>query len=196
MIYNICIIYGRFKLCLLLLILVPIAISAQEKVSVKTNLLGWSTGSINLGAEIPVSPHFSVGLSGSYNPWKYNPTSKLQHLLIRPEVRYYPCKVFRKFFFGVQGIYGAFNAGGLNIPIFPTIKDQRYIGTLWGGSLIGGYQFPISKHWSFESLIGVGYIRTDGELHKLSKCDCLLGSKPKNYFGITDIALSFIYVFN
>lgn len=181
---------------LLFLVFFPIIVTAQEKFALKTNLVGWGTGSINLGAELPVSSHFSVGLSGSYNPWKYKPSSKLQHLLVRPEVRYYPCRVFRKFFFGVQGIYGAFNAGGLNIPVFPTIKDKRYIGTLWGASLIGGYQFPISKHWSFESLIGVGYIRANGELHKLSQCGCPIGSKPKNYFGITDIALSFIYVFN
>ena len=198
MLYSLTRIYYRSKLHLLslILLLVPIFATAQEQVSVKTNLLVWSTGSINLGAEIPVSSHFSLGLGGSYTPWKYKPTSKLQHLLVRPEVRYYPCKVFRKSFFGVQGVYGAFNAGGLNIPVFPTIKNKRYIGTLWGVSLVGGYQFPISKHWSFESLIGVGYIRANGELHKLSQCDCLIGSKQTNYFGITDIALSFIYVFN
>lgn len=188
--------YSLLKHSLYLLLVIPLFAVAQDKVSIKTNLVSWSTGSINLGAEMTVSTHFSVGLSGSYNPWKYKPTSKLQHLLIRPEVRYYPCKVFRKSFFGVQGIYGAFNAGGLNVPVFPTIKDKRYIGTLYGTSLIGGYQFPISKHWSVESLIGMGYIRTNGELHKLLKCDCLIGNKKKNYFGITDIALSFIYVFN
>lgn len=188
--------YSLLKHSLYLLLVIPLFAVAQDKVSIKTNLVSWSTGSINLGAEMTVSTHFSVGLSGSYNPWKYKPTSKLQHLLVRPEVRYYPCKVFRKSFFGVQGIYGAFNAGGLNVPVFPTIKDKRYIGTLYGTSLIGGYQFPISKHWSVESLIGMGYIRTNGELHKLFKCDCLIGNKKKNYFGITDIALSFIYVFN
>lgn len=171
-------------------------VSAQERIGVKTNLLDWAIGGLNLGAEIPVSTRVSIGLSASYNPWKYKPTSKLQHLLVRPEVRFYPCRVFYKAFFGVQGVYGPFNAGGLNIPIFPLIRDKRYIGTLWGASLIGGYQFPISKHWSFESVLGAGYIRANGDLHKLSKCDCLIGSKTKNYFGITDIKLSFIYVFN
>lgn len=169
---------------------------SQEKIALKTNLLDLSTGSINLGAEVPVSAHFSVGLTGSYNPWKYRATSKLQHLLVRPEVRYYPCRVFRKWFVGVQGVYGVFNVGGLNIPIFPTIKDKRYIGTMWGASAIGGYQFPISKHWSFESSLSLGYIRSSGDLHKLRNCTNHLGQKTKNYFGLTDIALSFIYVFN
>lgn len=178
-----------------LFFLYPVLAGAQEKMLLKTNLLGWSMGNLNLGLEYPVSPYVSVGLGGSYNPWHYTSFSKLQHLLLRAESRYYPCGVFRRYFFGLQGLYGAFHAGGLNIPFF-SLKEKRYIGTLWGASVIGGYQFPIGKHWSFESLIGIGYIGTRGKLYELPRCSHLIGRKTTSYLGVTDVALSFIYVFN
>lgn len=178
-----------------LLFLSPVFANAQEKALLKTNLLGWSMANLNIGLEFPVSPYVSVGLGGSYNPWQYMSSQRLQHLILRPEARYYPCRVFRKYFFGLQGLYGVFNAGGLNIPFF-SLKEKRYIGTLWGTSVIGGYQFPIGKHWSFESLIGIGYIDTRGKLYELPRCGNLIGRKTTSYLGITDVALSFIYVFN
>lgn len=183
------------KQSLLLFLFLPLFSVAQEKVALKTNLAGWAGGNINLSAELPVSTRFSVGLGGSYNPWEYKPASKLQHLLVRPEARYYPCRVFRKWFVGVQGLYGVFNAGGLDVPLFPTLRNRRYIGTMWGASAIGGYQFPISRHWSFETSIGLGYIHSTGDLHKLRDCTYHLGKKTKNYLGLTDLSFSFIYVF-
>ena len=185
-----------FKYCFVFLFAFPFFLGAQESVSLKTNLLGWSMGSVNLGVEIPLSSHLSVGVSGSYNPWRYTSQSKLQHLLVRPEVRYYPCRVYRKYFIGVQGVYGIFNAGGLSIPLLPAIKAHRYIGRLAGASIVGGYQIPLSKHWSFEASLSAGYIRTSGELYQLSQCRQALEKKRSNYVGPTDLALSFIYVFN
>ncbi|EXZ51424.1 DUF3575 domain-containing protein, partial [Bacteroides fragilis] len=124
--------YNKIYLFFLSCLIFSTHLHSQEKLLLKTNLLGWGTGTFNLGAELPMTSHLTVELSGSYNPWALQRNSKLQHLLVRPEVRFYPCCSLKKYFIGIQGVYGVFNAGGLNIPIFPLIKNKRYIGTMGG----------------------------------------------------------------
>ena len=188
--------YNKIHLFLLPCLIFSMHLHSQEKLLLKTNLLGWGTGTFNLGAELPMTSHLTVGLSGSYNPWVLQRNSKLQHLLVRPEVRFYPCCSLKKYFIGIQGVYGVFNAGGLNIPIFPLIKNKRYIGTMGGVSGLGGYQFPVNRHWSIEMLLGAGYIRTYGKLYQCPRCGRFLEKKKKNYLGATDMAVSLIYVIN
>lgn len=135
------------KMCLFFLscLIFSTHLHSQESLLLKTNLLGWGTGTINLGAELPMTSHLTVGLSGSYNPWVLQRNSKLQHLLIRPEVRFYPCCSLKKYFIGIQGVYGVFNVGGLNIPIFPLIKNKRYIGTMGGVFRFGWLSIPCKQ---------------------------------------------------
>lgn len=83
--------YNKIHLFLLPCLIFSMHLHSQEKLLLKTNLLGWGTGTFNLGAELPMTSHLTVGLSGSYNPWVLQRNSKLQHLLVRPEVRFYPC---------------------------------------------------------------------------------------------------------
>ena len=71
---------------------------------------------------------------------------------------------------------------------------DRYDGNLYGAGISYGYQWLISKRWSMEATIGVGYARLEYDKYARD-CKCeKLGHNTRNYFGPTKIGLSFIYV--
>ena len=43
----------------------------SQPLAVKTNLLGWATTTMNLGAEIAVAHRHTVQLFGALNPWTF-----------------------------------------------------------------------------------------------------------------------------
>ena len=57
-----------------------------------------------------------------------------------------------------------------------------------------GYQWIISKRWSMEATVGVGYARLKYDKYARGDGGEKLGHNTRNYFGPTKIGLSFIYV--
>ena len=43
--------------------------ASAQQVAVKTNLLYWATATPNVGAEVAVGKHSTLGFSANYNPW-------------------------------------------------------------------------------------------------------------------------------
>ncbi len=84
------------NLCLLLL-LISVSLAAQN-VAVKTNLLYDATATVNLGAEIGLSPKWTLDLSANYNGWTFNENKKWKHWLAQPEARYWLCERFNGHF--------------------------------------------------------------------------------------------------
>ena len=67
----------RKSVCIIFL-MIGISLSAQN-VAVKTNLLYDATTTFNLGAEIGLSPRWTLDLSANYNPFSFSDNKKWKH---------------------------------------------------------------------------------------------------------------------
>lgn len=97
------------------------------QVTVKTNLLGWGTASINGGIETKVSAQSTISLFGSINPFEFGNHKQWKHWLLQPEYRYWFCEPFYKGFIGVHTLGGEFNAAGIELP-FDIFQSWPIIG--------------------------------------------------------------------
>ena len=54
---------------------------------------------------------------------------------------------------------GEFNVSGVDFPfgLLSTQKNHRYEGWFIGGGVSGGYHRQLSRHWSLETSLGIGY---------------------------------------
>lgn len=158
--------------------------------AIKTNALYWATTTANLGFEVGLSKKMTLDVSGNYNPWEFSDHKQIKHWLVQPELRYWLCERFNGHFFGLHAHYAQANVSNLNIF---GLGHDRYEGDIYGGGISYGYQWLISKRWSMEATIGVGYARIDFDKYECGKCGNKIATGHKNYFGPTKVGLSFIY---
>lgn len=182
------------NVCLLLL-LISVSLAAQN-VAVKTNLLYDATATVNLGAEIGLSPKWTLDLSGNYNGWTFSENKKWKHWLAQPEARYWLCERFNGHFVGAHLLGGQYNVGGIKLPfgLYKNLEDYRYEGWYAGVGLVYGYQWLLGKRWSIEAALGLGYIRAHYDQYDCPHCGEWRGSGNKNYLGVTKAAVSLIYI--
>lgn len=164
----------------------------------KTNLLYDATGTINLGAEIGLSRKLTLDLSGNLNPWTYNTktNTKLKHILVQPELRYWLCESFAGHFFGVHAHWADFNVGALDLPLGITqnsLAKYRYRGNLYGAGISYGYQWIFKSRWAVEAELGMGYAYMDYKKYQCENCGTLLGREKTHYIGPTKAAVSLIF---
>jgi hypothetical protein len=54
----------------------------------------------------------------------------------------------------------------------------------------------LGKHWNLEAEVGVGYVHAWYDQYKCADCgEKVLSDGNKNYWGITKLAISFVYLF-
>ncbi len=178
-----------------------------QKAGLKTNLLYWGTGTVNLAGEVAVAPRITIDLLGTCNIpgliyfGDKALNRKIWHWTASPEVRFWHTEAFNRGFVGVHASTGAFDTGGIGLPlgIFPDLKDHRYEGWKAGLGVSYGWQWWVSPHWNFEATFGFGYLYT-----KYNRFGGPGGSASQvmdeidtvhHYFGPTRIGLSFTYLF-
>ena len=183
----------------LILTLASLLTANAQKVALKTNLLYDATSTPNLGAELALGKKSTLQLFYGLNPWKFasDRTKQLRHWLLMPEYRYWTCQKFNGHFFGIHALGGQYNVGGIALsnPVFKDLDKKRYEGWYAGGGLAYGYQWLLSRHWSLEASVGVGYIRFHYKEFPCTECGALIQENNKNYFGPTKLALSLMYCF-
>lgn len=186
----------RFVLLVFEGILLTLSTYAQE-LAVKTNLLYDATTTINLGVELGLSKKWTMDVSGNINPWIFNDAKKLKHWMIQPEARYWLCEKFNGQFLGVHLMGGEFDASNVHFPfgLLPSLKDHRYEGWFAGLGAVYGYQWILSKHWNMEGATGIGYDYVHFDKFRCGHCGPKLESGHSNYFGITKLDLSLVYLF-
>lgn len=74
-------------------------------------------------------------------------------------------------------------------------SEKRYDGYLAGGGITYGYHHILSPHWNLEAAIGIGYAHLWYKESERIPCIGEQISRDKDYFGITKLSLSFIYIF-
>lgn len=175
---------------LLLTFFLPTVSSAQD-VAVKSNLLYDATTTLNVGLEIGLSPKWTLELPVNYNPWSFAKNRKLKHWGVQPEARYWFCERFMGHFIGIHGTVAGYNVGGLKIF---GLDEHRYEGYLYGGGISYGYQWILSKRWSIEATVGVGYLHLDHAKYPCGECGEKIDDYTKNWFGPTKAGISLIYI--
>ena len=103
-----------------------------QDMALKTNLLYDATTTINLGYEVALSKKTTLDIWVNYNPWTLGHKwvgieragsefveqreSKIKHLMVQPEFRWWLCEKFNGHFFGVHLHGGIFNVGAMKMP--------------------------------------------------------------------------------
>ena len=103
----------RFAL-LFAIVFLGISSSSAQKVGIKTNLLYDATATVNLGVEIGLHQRWTLDISGNFNAWSRNESTKWKHWFVQPEARYWFCDRFAGHFVGAHLLAGAFNFGNIN----------------------------------------------------------------------------------
>ena len=190
-----------------LVCLMTTTLFSYGQVAVKTNLAMDALAIPNAGVEIGLSKKFTLDVPVYYNPWKQVMWKKQEGKLfklfmVQPELRYWFCDKFNGHFVGVHGMGGAYNTTGLDLPFSPFDDlvggdpNNRYKGHFYGGGISYGYQYVMSRHWSIEGTIGIGYAYVRYKKYPCEVCSSTPREKGhENYFGPTRAALNLIYVF-
>lgn len=177
--------------------------NAQD-IAAKTNLLYWATTTPNLSVEFGLGKRTTLDITGAYNPWTLDKDTnkKFKHLMVIPEVRYWLCERFNGHFLGAHLVGGIYNIGNLDADFklfgtdFGSLKNYRYEGWMIGAGIGYGYQWLLSRHWSLEAEIGIGYIYTRADKYECAHCgDKVEDDEPHHYLGPTKAAISLIYAF-
>lgn len=169
---------------------------------IKTNLLYDATTTINIGFEFRTGPKNSLEIPINWNPWgPANGGTKIKHILIQPEFRWWPNGVFNGNSFGIHAHYTpdffdgvGFNIGELPAPPFTKYMNRnRFEGWLAGVGLSWGYRWNFNRHWALEAAFGIGYTYLEYNRYGAEECGPLCGFEKKHYFGITKAGINLIY---
>jgi len=189
------------RLLFVLLSCIGLSVSAQNW-AVKTNLLYDMTATMNLGAEVRMSPQWTLDVSANWNPWTFSDDKKWKQLSFQPEARYWFCEAFNGHFLGAHLLGGIYNMSNWDTDFtflgtdFGKLKDHRYEGWMLGAGIAYGYQWILSKHWSIEAEIGIGYVYSRYDKYRCAGCGRKTEEGKSHHFvGPTKAAVNLIYVF-
>lgn len=189
------------RLLFVLLSCIGLSVSAQD-VAVKSNLLYDMTTTINFGAEVRMSPQWTLDVSANWNPWTFSDNKKWKQLSFQPEARYWFCEAFNGHFLGAHLLGGIYNMSNWDTDFtflgtdFGKLKDHRYEGWMLGVGIAYGYQWILSKHWSIEAEIGIGYVYSRYDKYRCAGCGRKTEEGKSHHFvGPTKAAVNLIYVF-
>lgn len=183
--------------------------SLSAQLSVKTNLLYDAMTTPNIGAEVGIGQRNTFSLVYGLNPWDFKDSEgtvrKAKHWVLMPEYRWWMCTRYNGHFLGVHALAGQFNAANVNLPvpglffagdnIRKDARHQRVEGTFAGAGFTYGYQWQLSRHWNFEAEAGIGYAHVWDRKYSCGVCSKKLSSGHSNYFGVTKLGASVIYIF-
>ena len=182
-----------------------------SRFAIKTNLAYLATLTPNLAFETAVGKRFSLEVGGGYHPWKEEVTvipeggdestsivvdgKRLEHWLVKPELRYWLRAPFSGHFFGVNALYSEYDLGGYDIPwLFD--KEFFYDGKAYGGSLVYGYHWAFSRRWRAEFNVGLGVIQLDYDKRECQDdyCDAEPLRFKKTYLGPTQVGIRLVFM--
>lgn len=184
-----------------------VASASPYRFAVRTNVLYDALLLPTVGVEWRVNRDWSVKLDGSLSWWggKHGKVQKVW--LLSPEVRWYLLRD-KRFYVGVSGNYGRYNLykyalGGL------FSKDTGYQGSLWSAGAVVGYQLRLSRRFSVDFNLGLGYIRSEYDSFTLDKTEIRTPgedfpeirhdrvykerNKTRNFWGPTQAGISLVW---
>lgn len=161
--------------------------------AVRTNVLYDAMLLPTLGIEWRISPSVGIKLDGSRSWWG-SETGKVQKIwLVNPEVRWYLLRS-KRLYAGASANFGQYNV--YKYPFGSILSsDTGYQGNSWGAGLTVGYQLYLSRNFSLDFNLGLGYTRSDYDTFRMidgvrvfKDRDC-----TKNFWGPTQAGVNLIW---
>lgn len=173
---------------------IPVATELPERDydrwAIKSNALYLAAGVTNIGGEYAFHRHWSVDLPLVYSPYTLARTYRMRFLYIQPEARYWLDRPMKGHFFGVHLHAGVFNVSLDNKNRYQSEKGFH------GAGISYGYAMPLSRRWSMEFTVGVGYAFTRYcTYYNVPNGLRYEKDRPYNYWGLTKLGLNFVYRF-
>lgn len=161
--------------------------SRYKGIALRTNLAYAASATPNIGLEVPVGEHFSLGFNAGLKPWPrwlawdWDKTveKKWRHVLVAPELRFWPSDIYDKLFVGADLIYTHYNVGAVKFPLglYPGVRDHRLQGDFYGLGVFAGWSWWLSDHWRLEAEAGVGAGYADAKEYECAYCGAEVGRK-------------------
>ena len=161
--------------------------------AVRTNLLYDAFLLPTLGIEWRVNRNVGIKLDGSLSWWS-GADGKVQKMwLLNPEVRWYMGGA-KRFYAGLSANYGEYNLYKYMLGGFLS-DDAGYQGRLWSAGLTAGYQLFLSRRFSIDINIGLGYTRSDYDSFTLTDGVRVYKhrDKTKDFWGPTQAGISLVW---
>lgn len=161
-----------------------------DRWAIKSNALYLAAGVTNIGGEYAFHPHWSVDLPLVYSPYTIARRYRMRFLFIQPEARYWLDRPMKGHFFGVH-----LHAGVFNVSLDDKNRYQSEKG-FHGAGISYGYAMPLSRRWSMEFTVGVGYAFTKYcTYYNVPNGIRYEKDIPYHYWGLTKLGLNFVYRF-
>lgn len=161
-----------------------------DRWAIKSNALYLAAGVTNIGGEYAFHPHWSVDLPLVYSPYTIARRYRMRFLYIQPEARYWLDRPMKGHFFGVHLHAGVFNVSLDNKNRYQSEKGFH------GAGISYGYAMPLSRRWSMEFTVGVGYAFTKYcTYYNVPNGIRYEKDLPYHYWGLTKLGLNFVYRF-
>lgn len=161
-----------------------------DRWAIKSNALYLAAGVTNIGGEYAFHPHWSVDLPLVYSPYTIARRYRMRFLYIQPEARYWLDRPMKGHFFGVHLHAGVFNVSLDNKNRYQSEKGFH------GAGISYGYAMPLSRRWSMEFTVGVGYAFTKYcTYYNVPNGIRYEKDIPYHYWGLTKLGLNFVYRF-
>lgn len=155
-------------------------------IAIRNNLLYDISGTLNIGFEIPITRHLSFGANLGFKSWPRfymwerheDVNAKWKHLLIVPEVRWWPGdEMYTGHFFGLDAIYTHYNVGAVKFPLgmYKEVRRHRLQGDFYGIGLFYGYSWWLGSRIRLEAEAGLAVGKADGEKFECVHCGTKIG---------------------
>lgn len=145
------------------------------------------------GVEWRISNSIGAKLDGSF-AWWGGGRGKVQKVwLLNPEVRWYLLRR-KRFYVGASGSYGEYNIYRYMLGKLPN-DDTGYQGKLWNAGLTVGYQLCLSRDFSIDFNLGLGYTRSEYDGFTMTDGVRVIKgrNKSKNFGGPTQAGISLVW---
>lgn len=180
-------------LCVAAALTIPAGMSAQ-KLQLSTNVLGLAClGTLNAEVHYAVAQHWSVGVSGRFNPFSYPSPDRVGQFQLRQRcvsagARWWPWHIYSGWWVAGKAQWQEYNAGGIISP--RTEEGHRY-----GGGITAGYSYMISTHFNVEFGLGMWGGIKEYKSYACPKCGTKVDEGVKSFVAPNDFIVALTYVF-
>ena len=161
----------------------------RPDLSIRTNLLLDGIAAPNVGFDVAVSDHWTLGASFALKAWPRwfawdwdsDKASHWRFFSVEPEVRWWRTQPFDGWFAGADFTYTHFNIGDVTFPLglYKDFRDFRLQGSWWGGGLFAGYSWRIGRRWRIEAEAGISGGMAAYDKYDCPHCGSLLGAERR-----------------